>query len=102
MSPRNERLRQEILALQPDLMRSAARLTEDANEAHNLVHLTMVEALSICEADSEVGGEPRAWMFGLLRSSFHSVARRRAVHQARGYQAVQRQLDRDAAPSSLA
>ena len=97
MSPHNEKLRQEVLALQPALIQSADRLTQDANEAHNLVHLTMVEAFAICDAEGEVRGDPRLWVFGLLRSTFHSVARRRAVRQERGHQAVQRQLDRDAA-----
>ena len=102
MSLHSEKLRQEILALQPALLRSAARLTQDANEAHDLVHLTMIDAFAICDAERELRGDPRVWVFGLLRSTFHSVARRRAVRQERGHQAVQRQLDRDAALAALA
>jgi len=96
MSPARQTLRQEILALQPALMRSAARLTGDANEAHDLVHLTMVEAFALGETRNG-GGDVRVWMFGLLRGAFHSIARRRAVRQERGRQAVERQLQRDAA-----
>lgn len=96
MTPHTQNLRQEILALQPALMQSAARLTGDANEAHNLVHLTMVEAFNLGET-RDSGGDTRVWMFGLLRNTFHSVARRRAVRQQRGFHAVERQLQREAA-----
>jgi len=96
MSPSRETLRQEILDLQPALMRSAARLTSDANEAHDLVHLTMVEAFARGETRPG-GGDVGVWMHGLLRGSFHSIARRRAVRQERGHQAVERQLQLDAA-----
>ncbi|HTX47971.1 MAG TPA: hypothetical protein VME40_01155 [Caulobacteraceae bacterium] len=97
MSGQSERLRQEILGLQPVLMQSAVRLTGDDNEAHNLVHQTMIEALAAGESRGADGGDTRVWMFGLLRSTFHSIARRRSVRQERGRQAVERQLERDAA-----
>jgi DNA-directed RNA polymerase specialized sigma24 family protein len=96
MSSPSERLRQEILELQPALLQSAMRLTGDDNEAHSLVHQIMIEALSLSENRGAGSGDTRAWMFGLLRSTLHSVARRRSVRQERGHQAVQRQLDRDA------
>ncbi|HUO13113.1 MAG TPA: sigma factor [Caulobacteraceae bacterium] len=96
MSANSETRRQEILGLQPALMQSAVRLTGDDNEAHDLVHLTMIEALALDASGDAAGGDTRAWMFGLLRSTFHSVARRRVARQERGYHAVQRQLDRDA------
>jgi DNA-directed RNA polymerase specialized sigma24 family protein len=96
MSVQSERLRQEILELQPALMLSAVRLTGDDNEAHNLVHRTMIDALALCETCGADSGDSRVWMFGLLRNTFHSIARRRSVRQERGHQAVQRQLERDA------
>jgi DNA-directed RNA polymerase specialized sigma24 family protein len=101
MSPHNQTIRQEILDLQPDLMQTAGRLTGDDNEAHNLVHMTMIEAFSLSEA-RENGDDTRVWMFGLLRGAFHSVARRRAVRQERGFRSVQRQLEREAEPAAQA
>jgi len=99
MSAQFERLRQEILALQPALMQSALRMTGDDTEANTLVEQTLIEAFAIGETRGAEAGATGIWMFGLLRSTFHSIARRRSVRQERGHHAVQRQLDRDAALS---
>ncbi len=97
MTPQVARLREEILTLQPALMECANRLARDENEAHNLVHLTMVEAFSAGETRADPDADTRLWLFGILRSTFHSVARRRSARQERGHYATLRQLD--AAPS---
>jgi DNA-directed RNA polymerase specialized sigma24 family protein len=102
MSTHSERLRQEILALQPALLKSAIRLTGDTSEANNLVRLTMAEAFAVGEARADDAGDTSVWVFGILRGTFHSVARRRAVRQDRGHHAVQRQIDRNAAEAVLA
>ena len=93
MTPQVERLRQEILQLQPALMECATRLSRDDNEAHHLVHLTMVEAFAAGETRADDGADTRLWLFGLLRVAFHSVARRRTARQERGHYATQRQLE---------
>jgi len=93
MTPQTENRRQEILALQPALMECAARMSRDDNEAHHLVHLTMLEAFSADEARGPDVADTRAWLFGLLRGSFHSIARRRSARQERGHYAALRQLE---------
>src|SRR5450631_8377 len=99
MSPQHQRLRQEILTLQPALMESATRMSRDENEAHHLVHLTMVEAFSAGETRADPDADTRAWVFGILRSTFHSVPRPRSARQERGHYAAQRQLDSANAPA---
>ncbi len=97
MSTQFEKLRQEILALQPALVDSAIRLAGDESEAHALVDQVVLEALATGESRGSGSGDTRVWLFGLLRSTFHSVSRRRLLRPERDHLAVQRQLDRDAA-----
>lgn len=99
MTPQVERLRQEILTLQPALMECAARLSRDENEAHHLVHLTMVEAFSAGETRVDPDADTRAWLFGIMRATFHSVARRRSARNERGHYATLRQLGAVEAPA---
>ena len=85
MSAQFERLRQEILALSSlALMQSALRMTGDDTEAATLVEQTLIEAFAIGETRGAEAGDTGIWMFGLLRSTFHSIARRRSVRQERG------------------
>jgi DNA-directed RNA polymerase specialized sigma24 family protein len=78
-------LRQEILALQPDLRAFADRLTQDDNEAHSLVHLTVIEALKDQpERAADDERDTRLWLYSILRGAFHSVARRREQQRRRG------------------
>jgi DNA-directed RNA polymerase specialized sigma24 family protein len=93
MTPQVARLRQEILALQPALMDCATRMSRDENEAHHLVHLTMVEAFAAGETRDAPDADTRAWLFGIMRSTFHSVARRRSARQERGHYATLRHLE---------
>lgn len=91
-------LRQEILALQPALRAFADRLTQDDNEAHSLVHLTVVEAMK--DQPDRAGDETRdtrLWLFSILRGAFHSVARRREQQRRRGAPTTVWNADRAAA-----
>jgi DNA-directed RNA polymerase specialized sigma24 family protein len=91
-------LRQEILALQPALRAFADRLTQDDNEAHSLVDLTMVEAMK--DQPALAGDETRdtrLWLFSILRGAFHSVARRREQQRRRGAPTTVWNADRAAA-----
>lgn len=80
-----EALRQEILALQPDLRAFAGRLTTDDVEAERLVDLTLTDALGDrpVQADDDER-DTRQWLYGLLRGAFHSVERRRDQNRRRG------------------
>jgi DNA-directed RNA polymerase specialized sigma24 family protein len=91
-------LRREILALQPALRAFADRLTPDDNEAHGLVHLTVLEALADRpERTAADQRDTRLWLFGLLRGAFHSVARRRELQRRRGAPTTVWNADRAAA-----
>jgi DNA-directed RNA polymerase specialized sigma24 family protein len=97
MTPQVERLREEILTLEPALMETATRMSRDEIEAQHLVQLTLTEAFAAGETRADPDADTRLWVFGILRSTFHSVARRRSVRQERGHYATQRQLDTAAA-----
>jgi DNA-directed RNA polymerase specialized sigma24 family protein len=86
-------LRQEILALEGPLLTYASRLSEDEVEAKHLVALTMQTALE-GEARPPAGGDTKIWLFGLMRSAFHSVARRRSTSRERGSAGRQWRPDR--------
>jgi len=79
----SEELRLEILALRPALRAFADGLTADDDEASDLVHLTMAEALVDGNEPARSQGA-RSWLFGVMRREFHSVARRRQISRARG------------------
>jgi DNA-directed RNA polymerase specialized sigma24 family protein len=75
----NER-RQELLALEPRLRDCADALTRDADESRALV----LETLRIAR-DPECGesGDPKVWIFRLLRQRFYSVERDRDYRRSR-------------------
>ena len=83
MTPVSDDLRQEILALQPALAAYAGRLAPDEAEARQLVNITLLRALDGEVAPPPGGIDTRAWLFGMLRGAFHSVARRRANQRER-------------------
>jgi hypothetical protein len=88
--------REAILALAPELTASALRMSQDEHEADQLVALIISQALA--DPDRAGNGDGvRVWLFGLLRSAFHSVERRRISRQPRGHLAAHRHLSR--APS---
>jgi DNA-directed RNA polymerase specialized sigma24 family protein len=86
-------LRQDILALEAPLLIYARRMAADEPEAHELVRLTLETALE-GEARPPADGDPKIWLYGLMRSAFHSVARRRATSRERGSAGRQWQPDR--------
>jgi DNA-directed RNA polymerase specialized sigma24 family protein len=89
-------LRHEILALEGPLLTYAAQVCDDAEEARDLVQLTLRTALDGA-ARPRAGADTRLWLFGLLRNAFHSVARRQAVSRERRASAQQWRADRAAA-----
>jgi DNA-directed RNA polymerase specialized sigma24 family protein len=86
-------LRQEARALEGPLLTYAIQLCEDAEEARDLVEVTLRNALD-GEARPPAGGDTRRWLFGLMRNAFHSVARRRAISRERGAAGQQWRADR--------
>jgi DNA-directed RNA polymerase specialized sigma24 family protein len=86
-------LRQDILALEGPLLTYATQLCEDADEARDLVELTLRTALD-GEARPPAGGSTKLWLFGRMRNAFHSVARRQAISRERGGAGQQWRADR--------
>jgi DNA-directed RNA polymerase specialized sigma24 family protein len=86
-------LRQEILGLEPSLLSYAGRLARDDNEARELVEFTMRTALE-SGAPPSGAGATRIWLYGLMRSAFHSVARRQTTARERGAPNRQWRADR--------
>ena len=93
MTPDLIDLRQTILGLQPQLQTYAAGLSEDDDEARELLQFTMLSALD-GGARPPDGGDIKLWLFGLMRNAFHSVARRRATSRERGAAGQQWRADR--------
>ena len=81
ISASNER-REQILAMEARLLDSAQSMTRDANEAHVLVHETLMAA-----KDRDYGAadpsSAQAWIFRLLREHFYSVERDRDYRRSR-------------------
>ena len=93
MTEEMSELRQEILGLEGPLQIYANRLSEDDNEARDLVQFAMRTALDGASHPPE-GGDTRLWLFSLMRQAFHSVARRRAASRERGSAGQQWRADR--------
>lgn len=72
--------RDEILALEPRLLEIAQSMTRDANEAHVLVHETLMAAKDLDYGPVEGA---QAWIFRLLRQHFYSVERDRDYRRSR-------------------
>jgi len=89
-------LRDEILGLEGPLLTYAAQVCDDAEEARDLVQLTLRTALEGA-ARPRAGGDTRLWLFGLMRNSYHSVARRQAISRERRAAGQQWRADRAAA-----
>ena len=89
-------LRHEILGLERPLLAYAAQVCNDEEEARNLVEQTLRTALN-GESQPRAGGDTRLWLFGLMRSAFHSVARRQAISRERRGAGQQWRADRAAA-----
>lgn len=76
----------EILALQPDLLAGAIKLSGgDQNEGRELAHLTFIKALQTPRGALDRELDQRLWLFSIMRSVFHSVERQRAVRRERGF-----------------
>lgn len=73
--------------MEPFIAASALRMSGDQDEARELAHLTVLKALDAPPRDGDEDGplETRLWMYGLLRSVFHSVERQRRVRRERGF-----------------
>ena len=88
----SESVRADILALQPEITASALKMARDEAEAHHLTQLTVLKALAAPPRegmDREL--DTRLWLFGLLRSEFHSVERQRQARRERGFTVASRQ-----------
>src|SRR5690242_15019332 len=70
-------LRDEIAGLEGPLLTYATQVCDDAEEARDLVQLTLRTALD--GAERPKAGDTRLWLFRLMRNAFHSVARRQAI-----------------------
>lgn len=82
----HEPVHSEILALQPDLLAGAIKLSGgDQNEGRQLAHLTFVKALQTPRGALDRELDLRLWLFSIMRSVFHSVERQRAVRRERGF-----------------
>jgi DNA-directed RNA polymerase specialized sigma24 family protein len=86
-------LRNEILGLEGPLLTYATQVCESADEARDLVQLTLRTALD-GEARPPLGGHTKLWLFGLMRNAFHSVVRRQAISRERGAAGQQWRADR--------
>jgi DNA-directed RNA polymerase specialized sigma24 family protein len=86
-------LRNEILDLEGPLLTYAIQVCESADEARDLVQLTLRTALD-GEARPPVGRNTKLWLFGLMRNALHSVVRRQAISRERGGAGQQWRADR--------
>jgi DNA-directed RNA polymerase specialized sigma24 family protein len=86
-------LRHEILGLEGPLLTYATQVCESADEAKDLVQLTLRAALE-GGARPPAGRDTKLWLFGLMRNAFHSVARRQATSRERGAAGQQWRADR--------
>lgn len=89
-------LRHEILGLEGPLLTYAAQVCDDAEEARELVQLTLRTALEGV-ASPRAGSDTRLWLFSLMRNAFHSVVRRQAILRERRAGSQQWRADRAAA-----
>jgi len=82
----------ELLALRPEIVASALKMARDEAEALQLTDLTFSKAFA---APPREGPDrildTRLWLFGLLRSEFHSVERQRQARRERGFTVASRQ-----------
>jgi DNA-directed RNA polymerase specialized sigma24 family protein len=86
-------LRNEILDLEGPLLTYAIQVCESADEARDLVQLTLRTALD-GEARPPAGRNTKLWLFGLMRNALHSVVRRQAISRERGGAGQQWRADR--------
>ncbi len=73
--------RRALIALLPDLRRYARFLMRHATEADDLVQDAIVRALAALP-QYRAGSNLRAWLFTILRNTFHEQSRRRRTEQA--------------------
>jgi RNA polymerase sigma-70 factor (ECF subfamily) len=74
-------LRQEIIALLPELRAYARFLLRDRTRSDDLVQDTVVRALASM-AQFQEGSSLKAWMFTILRNAFYEQTRRRRREDA--------------------
>jgi RNA polymerase sigma-70 factor (ECF subfamily) len=79
------KLKDDLLAVLPSLRAFAISLTSDVEKADDLLHDTVVRALTHLDKFAP-GTNLQAWMFTILRNQFHSSyrKRRREVEDADG------------------
>lgn len=84
--PFADSVRDEILALQPELNAGAFNLTHDPIEAGHLTRQTLERALAAPpRTGADLPLDTRLWLFSVLRAEFHSVERQRLARRERGF-----------------